>query len=245
MRICLCYGLRGEKMGRFAAIGGGTFEETDELVRRIVEMSGKAIPNILYIGTAAEDSTNPQTSCKKSFKRVCRGTVMRKLALVRSSYTEEEMDALLNWADIIYVSGGNTEYMLEVWEQFGLDRKLKRIFEEDSAVLSGMSAGAICWFTDGYTDSDRYKDEEGWNFRLIRPSTGVYPALFCPHYNLPGRERFDEIARSFDLPAIALTDCAAFLYDNGAVSYAFSAPEAYAAEFVREGGNVTKILHKP
>ena len=136
-------------MGRFAAIGGGTFEETDELVRRIVEMSGKAIPNILYIGTAAEDSTNPQTSCKKSFKRVCRGTVMRKLALVRSSYTEEEMDALLNWADIIYVSGGNTEYMLEVWEQFGLDRKLKRIFEEDSAVLSGMSAGAICWFTDG------------------------------------------------------------------------------------------------
>ena len=48
-----------------------------------------------------------------------------------------------------------------------------------------------------------------------------------------------------EVVAIALTDCAAFLYDNGVVSYAFSAPEAYAAEFVREGGNVTKILHKP
>ena len=232
-------------MGRFAAIGGGTFEETDGLVRKIVEMSGKALPNILFIGTAAKDSTNPQTSCKKSFKRVCPGTVLRKLALVRSSYTEEEMDALLGWADIIYVCGGNTEYMLEVWEEYGLDKKLRRIFEEDSAVLSGMSAGAICWFTDGYTDSDRYMDEEGWGFRLIKPSTGVYPALFCPHYNLSGRERFDAIVQNYDGPAIALTDCAAFLYDNGKTAYAFSAPEAYAAEFVRKDGNVTKILHKP
>ena len=208
-------------------------------------MSRKAIPNILFIGTAAQDSTNPQTSCKKSFKRVCRGTVQKKLALVRSSYTEEEIDGLLSWADIIYVCGGNTEYMLEVWEQYGLDRKLRRIFEEDSAVLSGMSAGAICWFTDGYTDSDRYKDEEGWSFRLIKPSTGVYPALFCPHYNLPGRERFDEIVKGFEIPSIALTDCAAFLYDNGECSYAFSSPEAYAAEFIRQDGIVTKILHKP
>ena len=231
-------------MGRFAAIGGGTFEDTDELVRKIVEMTGKPVPNILFIGTAAKDSTNPQTSCKKSFKRVCPGTVMRKLALVRSSYTEEEMDELLRWADIIYVCGGNTEYMLEVWEKFGLDRKLKKIFEEDSAVLSGMSAGAICWFTDGYTDSDRYKDEEGWNFRLIRPATGVYPALFCPHYNLPGRSRFDEIAARFPLPSIALTDCAAFLYNNGKTSFAFSSPDAYALEFIPEAGNVTKILHK-
>ena len=135
--------------------------------------------------------------------------------------------------------------MLEVWEEYGLDKKLRRIFEEDSAVLSGMSAGAICWFTDGYTDSDRYMDEEGWGFRLIKPSTGVYPALFCPHYNLSGRERFDAIVQNYDGPAIALTDCAAFLYDNGKTAYAFSAPEAYAAEFVRKDGNVTKILHKP
>lgn len=232
-------------MGRFAAIGGGTFEETDGLVRKIVEMSRKALPNILFIGTAAKDSTNPQTSCKKSFKRVCPGTVLRKLALVRSSYTEEETDALLQWADIIYVCGGNTEYMLEVWAEFGLDRKLRKIFEEDTAVLSGMSAGAICWFTEGYTDSDRYTDSEGWNFRKIFPATGVYPAFFCPHYNLPGRERFDEIVKDSQLPGVALSDCAAFLYDNGETSFAFSSPEAYAAEFVRKAENITKILHHP
>ncbi len=206
-------------MGRFAAIGGGTFEECDPLALRIVRLSGKPVPNILFIGTAASDSTNPLTSCKKSFKRVCPGTVVRKLSILRNNYTETETDELLSWADVIYVSGGNTEFMLREWQKFGLIPKLRKVFEEDSAVLSGMSAGAICWFTDGYTDSDSYLDPEHWSCRLIRPGIDLYEAVFCPHSGTWKRERFDEAISSLPMDAIALEDATAFLYDNGKESF--------------------------
>lgn len=179
-------------MGRLVAIGGGTFEEIDALNRISVELSGKALPNILFIGTALQDSTNPLTSCKKSFKRVCPGTIVKKLSIIRSTYTEAEMDELLSWADIIFVGGGNTAYMLEEWKKVGLDRKLMEIYRKDSAVITGISAGAICWFTTGYTDSAMFSGEEDWSYQWIKPQTALYRGAFCPHYNDWKRSGFDE-----------------------------------------------------
>ena len=211
-------------MGRLAAIGGGTFEETDPLNQHIIKLSGKEKPNILFIGTAAEDSTNPLTSCKKSFKRVCPGVIVKKLSIIRSVYTEEETDELLSWADIIYVGGGNTEFLVKKWTEYGLIPKLRKIFEEDSAVISGMSAGAICWFTDGYTDSDMFGGREEWHYRLIRPGIDLYSAVFCPHYSDFGRHGFDEAIRETGKPGIAVDDCAAFVI-SGEREYAVSSKE--------------------
>lgn len=222
-------------MGRFAAIGGGTFEECDPLAERIVKMSGKPVPNVLFIGTAASDSTNPLTSCKKSFKRVCPGTVVRKLSILRNVYTEAEVNELLSWADVIYVSGGNTEFMLEQWRSYGLIPKLKRIFETDSAVLSGMSAGAICWFTDGYTDSESFSGKEDWTMKLIRPGIDLYPAVFCPHYGSWQRKGFDEAIRTFRTDAIALDDATAFLYDNGEETFVSALSDHHGYRFFFDG----------
>lgn len=263
-------------MGRLVAIGGGTFEEIDALNRISVELSKKALPNILFIGTALQDSTNPLTSCKKSFKRVCPGTVVKKLSIIRSTYTEEEMDALLNWADIIFVGGGNTAYMLEEWKKAQLDRKLMKIFEEDSAVISGISAGAICWFSTGYTDSAMFSGEEDWKYEWIKPQTAVFEGAFCPHYNDWKRSGFDGevkpeniettskiesenmtegianagmevselsgfaelIGISYEdvsVKAIALDDCAAFVYENGSVRFAAASEDAHAYVWTEEG----------
>ncbi len=235
-------------MGRFLAIGGGTFEDTDGLTRRIVDLSKKEIPNILFIGTAAEDSTNPLTSCKKSFKRVCPGTVMKKLSIIRNTYTMEEVDELLNWADIIYVGPGNTEFMLEKWQEYGLTAKLKAVFEKDTAVLSGMSAGALCWFSLGFTDSDYFKGEENWSYRMIRPGFDLFNAAFCPHYGDWKRSGFDEKVEEAwkeqkltgEILGIALEDCTGFVYDNGAVSFAKSQEDVKAWVFKEKDGTVVK-----
>ena len=233
-------------MGRFAAIGGGTFEETDVLNRRICDLSGKEKPNILFIGTAAEDSTNPLTSCKKSFKRVCPGVIVKKLSILRTHYKEEEIDALISWADIIYVSGGNTAFMLDEWRKQGVDRKLRMVFEEDSAVLSGMSAGAICWFTDGYTDSASFSGDDDWQYEWICPGIDLFSAAFCPHYNLWERQGFDEALKEQfpekeGLLGIGLDDGAMFLYENGKISYIRSIDGANAYEFRREGDTLNKV----
>ena len=233
-------------MGRFAAIGGGTFEDTDALNRRICFLSGKEKPNILFIGTAAEDSTNPLTSCKKSFKRVCPGVIVKKLSILRTRYTEEEIDALIAWADVIYVGGGNTAFMLDEWRRQGVDLKLRRVFEEDTAVLSGMSAGAICWFTDGYTDSASFSGAEDWAYEWIRPATGLFPAAFCPHYSQWERKGFDEElekhAEAFPdgLIGIAADDDAAFIFENGRISAASSAQGAHVYAFYKEDGRIRK-----
>ena len=229
-------------MGRLAAIGGGTFEETDPLQKEIVRLSGKEVPNILFIGTAAEDSTNPLTSCKKSFKRVAPGPVVRKLSIIRNVYTEEEVDELLSWADVIYVGGGNTEFMLEKWREYGLIPKLKRIFEEDSAVLSGMSAGAICWFTDGFTDSDSFSGKEEWSCKLIRPGLDLYPAVFCPHYGAWERKGFDEAIRELGMKGIALEDGVGFFYDNGSERCISVSGERHGYELNWDGGRLKKTM---
>ncbi len=241
-------------MGRLVAIGGGTFEEIDTLNKISVELSGKALPNVLFIGTALQDSTNPLTSCKKSFKRVCPGCIVKKLSIIRSTYTEEEMDALLSWADIIFVGGGNTAYMLEEWKKVGLDRKLLTIFKEDRAVLSGISAGAICWFTSGYTDSAMFSGEEDWSYEWIKPETAVYDAAFCPHYNDWKRSGFDEEIGGTDkygadgalktigegIRAIALDDLAAFVDDNGQIRFETASEEAHAYVWDADGKRMIK-----
>lgn len=229
-------------MGRFAAIGGGTFEETDPLQEEIVRLSGKSLPNVLFIGTAANDSTNPLTSCKKSFKRVRPGVVVRKLSIIRNTYTEEETDALLDWADVIYVCGGNTEFMLEQWKAFGLIPKLRRVFDTDSAVLSGMSAGAICWFTDGFTDSEAFSGKEDWTCKLIKPGLDLYPAVFCPHYGAWERKGFDEAIRDLSVPGIALEDGTGFFYDNGRTFFVSVSKDRHAYALSYERGVLAKTV---
>ncbi len=221
-------------MGRFAAIGGGTYEEIDPLAKKIAEMSGKEIPNVLFIGTALEDSTNPLTSCKKTFKRVCPGCIVKKLSLIRSVYTDEEIDGLLSWADVIFVGGGNTAFMLKTWEKFGLKEKLKKVFTDDTAVLSGVSAGAICWFTKGYTDSEMFEGKEDWQYVWITPGIGLYDAAFCPHFNDWKRSGFEEAYRNLeDAPgeAIALDDGTMFYVNGDETGFLSAVPGMNAHRF--------------
>ena len=229
-------------MGRMVLIGGGAYEELDAIAAEIVRLSAKKLPNILFIGTALQDSTNPLTSCKKTFKRVCPGVIVKKLSLIRSSYTDEEIDSLLSWADIIFIGGGNTVYMLEEWKKRGLQEKLLRIWREDRAVLSGLSAGAVCWFTEAYTDSDSFLGEESWDYRMMKPGLDALDFCICPHYNVPGRERFNEAVRETGKTGIALEDCTALIDNQGEISYIKSNETAHAWNFIPEGGSYQKVL---
>ena len=87
---------------------------------------------------------------------------VKSLSLTSKSYRDKEIDQLLSWADIIYVGGGDTISMMQTWKKYGVDEKLKQIYEKDSAVLTGISAGAICWFYCGHSDSEasHNKDDE-------------------------------------------------------------------------------------
>src|SRR4029453_8642784 len=82
--------------------------------------------------------------------------------------------------DVIFVSGGNTANMLAVWRVHGLDRILREAWEQ-GIVLTGSSAGMICWFEAGVTDSF------GPQLEGMRDGLGFLPGSACPHYD--GEER--------------------------------------------------------
>ena len=86
-----------------------------------------------------------------------------------------KLEEHINEQDIIYVGGGNTKSMLAVWREWKLDEILHKAYI-NGTIMSGVSAGAICWFEKGITDS--WKDHQA-----IIPCLGFVKGICCPHYD--------------------------------------------------------------
>ena len=106
--------------------------------------------------------------------------------------------------DAIFVCGGNTANMLAVWRVHGFDRILREAWEQ-GVVLFGSSAGMICWFEAGVTDSF------GPQLEGMRDGLGFLPGSACPHYDGEERRRpvYTRLVRDGFPPGIALDDAAA------------------------------------
>ncbi len=133
--------------------GGGFMMEPDDsrldafLLELARERRGRERPNLGWIGTASADSLDAWLRCQAAFAG--RAIVSRLTLFER---TVEDIDAWSLDQDLIYVGGGNTASLLAVWRAHGVDRALAGAHEA-GVVLAGLSAGAICWFEAGTTDS--------------------------------------------------------------------------------------------
>ena len=132
------------------AIGGGGFGRflgSLEIEKYIISLINKKRPKICFIPTASGDSSLYKLNFYRAFS---------KLDCITShidffSRTENLEDKVLT-QDIIYVGGGNTKSMLAVWKEWNLHEILRNAYKK-GIVMSGVSAGAICWFDKGITDS--------------------------------------------------------------------------------------------
>ena len=155
------------------AIGGGGFGRSLgslKIEKYIISLINKKRPKICFIPTASGDSSLYKLNFYRAFS---------KLDCITShidffSRTENLEDKVLS-QDIIYVGGGNTKSMLAVWKEWKLDIIL-RIAYEKGIVMSGVSAGAICWFDKGITDS--YAEE-----LAIIDCLGIVEGIACPHFD--------------------------------------------------------------
>lgn len=154
-------------MGKLVAIGGGELKDLDTLPidLEIVKLTGKEHPKALFIPTASGDSEGYWQTFQKVFGEIlgCRPEV---LYLLKEHPSKEEIKEKILGADLIYVGGGNTMKMLRTWKKNGVDRLLNKAYE-NGTVLSGLSAGAICWFRYGCSDSRRFSNSEDKSFMRI------------------------------------------------------------------------------
>jgi len=202
-------------MGTIFAIGGGEIRklETLHIDNMIVESAHKENPKTLFIPTASNESQEYIDSFNYIYgeKLGCSTDV---LLLLEGKTSAEECKKKIMDADIIYVGGGNTRKMLQVWEDYGVDQLLKEAYKSGK-VLSGMSAGSICWFKSGHSDSQSFDTEDNWRYIRIE-AMNLINAMHCPHYDEDARkEDFSRKVLEYDEIGIAVeNNCAIEFKDN-------------------------------
>src|SRR3954451_17790390 len=127
--------------------GGDTPEQTDRLTDYVLEITGKTRPRVLYVPTAVAESADGIVTFYERFGGRAECTHLRTFPWPPANLRELILDQ-----DAVCVSGGNTANMLAIWRVHGVDRLLREAWE-DGVVLWGASAGMICWFEAGVTDS--------------------------------------------------------------------------------------------
>jgi dipeptidase E len=134
------------------AAGGWSFVDAPDnpwLNQYVLDLAGKERPRICYLPTASADSPETVIRFYAGFSPLA--CVPSHLNLWPNPPTADLRSFLLE-KDIICVGGGNTKNMLALWREWGLDAILREAWER-GIVLCGVSAGAICWFAEGITDS--------------------------------------------------------------------------------------------
>ena len=160
-------------MRQVIAIGGGGFGRTQEsylIEQYILDQTSNKKPNICFIPTATGDLNSYLVNYYAVFTKLnCHPT---HISFFKRTIDLEEH---IMKQDVIFVGGGNTKSMLAVWREWGLDIILKEAYDK-GIVMSGVSAGAICWFENGLTDS--------WASELkIMKCMNFIPGSCAPHYD--------------------------------------------------------------
>ncbi len=190
-------------------LGGGFSLDTDGLLDDyLLSLAGGRRARVCFLPTASGDSTEYVERFHDALDGRCRTSVLRLFQRDR-----EDVRAAVLDQDVIYVGGGNTANMLAVWRVHGVDRLLVEAYRA-GVLLCGISAGMLCWFGAGVTDSFG-------PLRVLHDGLGLLTGSACPHYDSePGRRpEYRRAVASGALPAgWALDDGAAALFRDGVLA---------------------------
>jgi len=199
-------------------IAGGGFVSAP-FIRYLAQLTGKRRPRICYLPTAVGD----QPEAAINFYKACATlevTPLVQASFIASTQQHESWDEVLLSMDAIVASGGNTLNQQAIWRAQGIDVVLREAWAR-GIVLGGSSAGSLCWFEEGTTDS-RPKALS------IVQCLGLLTGSHCPHYNSePGRRPLSHslIASGRMKPGYACDDDAGIYFENGRVARVVSARE--------------------
>jgi peptidase E len=187
------------------AIGGGMLTPEGRVpvhLENALRVAGSREPRVCVLNTAAGD--DPGKSLMMYDRFAGHAARLAHLALFPMPNVADPEDLLLS-QDVIFVGGGSVANMVAVWRVHGLDVIMRKAWHA-GIVLTGSSAGGICWFEGGTTDSF------GRELRAFTDGLGLLPGSFCPHYDSePGRRPlYQQLIADGTLPGgIACDDGAA------------------------------------
>jgi peptidase E len=191
------------------AMGGAALPPELEnllLIDYFLRQTSRKKPKVCFIGTAHGDAEAGRLRFYAGFSRF--NCVPSHLSLF--ARTPRDLESFVLEHDAIYVGGGNTKSMLAVWRDWGLDKHLRKAWDR-GVVLGGASAGSICWFEQGVTDSVA-------GALTVLDCLGFLPGSNCPHYDSEPLRRPTYrklVARGKIMNGVAADDGAALHYVDG------------------------------
>jgi peptidase E len=194
--------------GQIVAMGGGGFlmePENPLLDDFVLSLARRQPARVCFLPTASADSANAIVRFYRAFSSRSIATDLTLFdspLLPRRPARSADLAALIAEQDVIYVGGGNTANMLALWRMHGLDRILRDAWV-NGAVLAGVSAGMLCWFRGGVTDSFG-------GFETLDDGLGLIGALACPHWD--GEPARQDVFRR----RVAAAGVAGYAADDGA-----------------------------
>jgi peptidase E len=199
---------------QIVALGGGGFSMEDNPVLDdfVLTLASARRPRICFLPTASGDSDNYIVRFYKRFTTL--DCIPSHLELFRRNV--DDIDRLVRVQDVIYVGGGNSANMLAVWKLHGVDLSLRNAFA-NGTVLAGISAGSLCWFDSGVTDSF------GSTLAPIA-GLGLLTGSNCPFYDglATRRPSYHRLIREGMAPGIAADIGVALHYVDGELKRAVS-----------------------
>lgn len=225
------------------AIGGGELAtaETLPIDRMIVATASRRKSRrrtgvrALFIPTASGD----ESEYCRSFEQIYGGRlgcITDSLFLYADRPAKISLKRLIDWCDLVYVGGGSTPDMIRRWRKFNIDKLLRRAWLSGK-VMSGLSAGANCWFRYGLSDARHRRWTTVTCLGFINLACNV-------HYSSQkGRKKaFDDLVSKRKITGIALDDNACIKIINNKYEIIKSAEEAKAYWIYNQKGNVRREL---
>lgn len=234
-------------MKEIVAIGGGEIRnfETLAIDKEVLRLTNKDNPKLLFIPTASSDNSEYYYAIENLYRNKL-GCKTDVLYLLNRTLSFFEIENKILSSDIIYVGGGNTLKMMKLWRLLGVDKLLKNAWEK-GIVLCGLSAGSICWFEYGHSDSMSFYNPENWNYIKVK-GLGFLKGVNCPHYDsntlgIPRKEYFISMINKYGGFGIAVDNGAAieFLDDKYRVINSIEDAGAYKIFKKRAKVEIKKI----
>jgi peptidase E len=198
------------RMTRKILIAGGGFGTA--FIRYMAQLTGKPRPRVCYLPTAVGDHPDAIINFYKNCAPL-EITPLVQASFIASTAQQESWDDALLSMDAIVASGGNTLNQQAIWRAQGIDMVLRQAWDR-GIVLGGSSAGSLCWFEEGTTDS-RPKELS------VVQCLGLLAGSHCPHYNSePGRRPlYQSLVTSGRMkPGYACDDDAGLYFENDRVA---------------------------
>lgn len=164
------------------AMGGsseGSAAGLPPALRLALSLTGRSAPAVCLLPTANEPNSGWLLDAYRRLAEA--GAVPSHITLFPQPNVADPAELLLS-QDLVFVGGGSVANLAALWRVHGLDSALGRAWER-GVVLAGTSAGAICWFEGGTTDSF------GPTLRAFRDGLGLLAGSFSPHYGQEPQRR--------------------------------------------------------